>query len=611
MDWLYVLAPFFLYGVIVMGLFAAGFRSGEGNWLRTFLGSISDGLHQLTGRPGWSMAGVLSCLWALCVAVVGLYWDVAFHIDFGRDEVLFTPSHTMIVIGLGGIVYSGAIATLFATLDRAPVGMRLLRLRVPYSALAMVALGTGSLAGFPLDELWHQAYGVDVTLWSPTHLQLITGAVLATIAVWLMIREGEAGADSAGVTLLGRLIEVVSLGAVLIGLSVYQGEFDFGVPQFQALYLPVLLAGAAGFTLVLARAALGPWGAVQTVIAFVVLRGLFTLLIAGALNHSLPRFPLYVASALVVEAVAWWLGTEDRLRFALVAGLGVATLGVAGELAWVSLSGWAEVRGDDLPRMLLVVPLAAVGAAVLGAATSRPVRSARPVRRRPAALAGMALAVALVIPLPRNVGDVAAVVRTVPGEDGRAQVEIELQPPDAADRATGFVALAWQGGGRVTSRLREAGPGRYVTSTPVPVAGGWKTVVALQRGDEVMAVPVYLPADPEIGASEVPVQTERTAAFVGLTDLLLRERHAGPGWPALVAYGGLLGMIGGWVALLCFAARRCPRVGSAPPHGDGMRPVPGMPGGREGEGRRQWREEMARLRLAATPAAAGGEESRP
>ncbi len=83
---------------------------------------------------------------------------MAFHIEFGRDKELFTPSHTMIVIGLAGIIYAGIIAVLFATLDRAPVGIRVLGLRVPYSAMAMVALGTGSLAGFPLDDLWHKAY---------------------------------------------------------------------------------------------------------------------------------------------------------------------------------------------------------------------------------------------------------------------------------------------------------------------------------------------------------------------------------------------------------------------------------------------------------------------
>ena len=42
---------------------------------------------------------------ALATAALGLHWEVGWHIDFGRDKaLLFTPPHTMIVIGLAGIV---------------------------------------------------------------------------------------------------------------------------------------------------------------------------------------------------------------------------------------------------------------------------------------------------------------------------------------------------------------------------------------------------------------------------------------------------------------------------------------------------------------------------
>lgn len=40
---------------------------------------------------------------------------MAWHIDNGRDKDLFTPSHTMILIGLNGLVFAAAI--LFATLE--------------------------------------------------------------------------------------------------------------------------------------------------------------------------------------------------------------------------------------------------------------------------------------------------------------------------------------------------------------------------------------------------------------------------------------------------------------------------------------------------------------
>ena len=39
-------------------------------------------------------------------------------------------------------------------------------------------LGFTALGGFPLDDLWHAHYGVDVTMWSPTHLLMILGALL-------------------------------------------------------------------------------------------------------------------------------------------------------------------------------------------------------------------------------------------------------------------------------------------------------------------------------------------------------------------------------------------------------------------------------------------------
>jgi hypothetical protein len=128
----------------------------------------------------------------------------------------------------------------------------------------MAALGVGALVGFALDALWHEAYRIDVTLWSPTHLMLVGGGGLPTIAVRLILIEGRPAGRA---TAPGRAIAALSLGAILVGLSCFEGEFDFGVPQFQVIYLPVLIAATAGFALVLARAALGPRAARRTDLA--------------------------------------------------------------------------------------------------------------------------------------------------------------------------------------------------------------------------------------------------------------------------------------------------------------------------------------------------------
>ena len=83
-------------------------------------------------------------------------------------------------------------------------------------------------------------------------------------------------------------------------------------------------------------------------------------------------------------------------------------------------------------------------------------------------------------------------------------------------------------------------------------------MVSLQRGDEVMAAPIHLPADPEIGAPAVPAIPERRVPFVRNTEVLLREAHPGPAWVAWAVYGGLAAVAAVWVALFAWCARRAP-----------------------------------------------------
>ena len=55
---------------------------------------------------------------------------------------------------------------------------------------------------------------------------------------------------------------VALMGGLLIGLSTFQAEFDFGVPQFDQIFQPMLIALAAGVALTAARVWIGPGGAV-------------------------------------------------------------------------------------------------------------------------------------------------------------------------------------------------------------------------------------------------------------------------------------------------------------------------------------------------------------
>src|SRR5438270_358792 len=89
---------------------------------------------------------------------------------------------------------------------------------------AFVMVPLGALIGFPLDDLWHSTFGIDITMWSPTHLLMIGAASLMPIVLWLMLGEAIPERREA------RKVFAHTAGIVLIGLSTFQLEFDIGIP---------------------------------------------------------------------------------------------------------------------------------------------------------------------------------------------------------------------------------------------------------------------------------------------------------------------------------------------------------------------------------------------
>ena len=557
-DWLYVLVPVLLMIAVFVFLVATGKRGD-----RPGIGVIpraASSLERVTGLPAWAAGGVAIGGAALVIAVIGFLWDVAWHIDFGRDEFLFTPAHTMIVLGLLLLLVAAVASSVLATVTRASVGATIKGIRIPFSALALGVLGAGALSGFPLDELWHGAYGVDVTMWGPTHLLMIGGASFCPIALMLMLAEAE---PQPGSTAFSRARRVLLGGAVLIGLSTFQGEFDFGVPQFQQLYHPVLIALAASIGLVAARETLGRWGALKAVGFFLVARAGLALLLGQALNHVIPRFPLYVGAAIAVEAV-WHLGTKwQPVRRAVVAGALVGSVGLAVEWAWTSVWGWHPWNATLFPgvaiALLIAIPGAIVGLA-MGRGFSR-VETVTPTRL--VAACGAAIVLLLVLPFPRHDVDATATIATERVAPGVVDVEVAVDP--AFGSTDWAEVLAWQGGHMDAIALESTGAGTYRTVDPVPVGGEWKTLVRFARKDVMVAAPVFMPKDPAIGASEVPVVPQRETNLVRDTELLLREAKEGPTWPALVAYGGIAAVALAWLSALVFAFLRInsdSRIGS-------------------------------------------------
>ena len=234
----------------------------------------------------------------------------------------------------------------------------------------MAACGAFALAGFPLDDMWHRLFGQDVTLWGPTHLMLIGGAGMTLIGQAVLLRRASAPAArpraahaprAAGA--LAMLRQVALMGGLLIGLSTFQAEFDFGVPQFRAVLQPALIAFAAGVALVAARVWIGRGGALGAALFFLAVRGVVSLLVGPVLGETTPSLPLYLVEALAVEAAAVALapprpargrrggrpaGRHGRLR----SGVGLDPRGLPAPLGGAAAAGGprARRRRRDLRR---------------------------------------------------------------------------------------------------------------------------------------------------------------------------------------------------------------------------------------------------------------------
>ncbi len=538
--------------------------------------------------PRWAAYPLLTGGLALLVAAAGLFWDVAYHIDHGRDANLFTPAHLMILAGLLGIALAAAGSVFFATLDGAATGWRAGPLRVPYAALPLGLMAAGALLGFPLDDLWHRTYGIDVTLWSPTHLLMIGAAVLSTLALNLFLPEaGVIQLDDAVV----RWRRVSLGGSILLGLSVFQLEFDFGVPQWPALLHPLLVAATAAFGLVAARAALGRGGAIRAAAFYLGLRLLLTLFVRG-LGHTTPAFPLFAAEAALVEVAFAW---EARLGSPLAAGsagLLAGTLGLAAEWAWTQAVFPMPWRLSLQPALLLP-PVGAVAAALAGLAFGR-VLAMRPSGLPAPAVAAslVVLAAALALLLPRTGANLSAAVSTAPAGPPRPvtdrfgrpateqdyDVTVALDPAGGARGGDWFAVLAWQGGGRRVVPLHEVAPGLYRAAALIPTGGSWKAVILLARGSELVAAPLSFPPDPEYRQAGTAIQPQMSEPFVPASRLMMSEAHGGPPWVAGAASAALAATVLAWVGGLGLAARRISAPGAPPEPAASRRSAARTPG---------------------------------
>lgn len=516
----------------------------------TWLQNLADKIGNKFNRPPWVALQICLFVSTIVAALFGFIWDVSLHIGKGRDAgPLANPAHYFILFGLFLLFIAGTLAIVLPYDRPGSAAVRITRTwYAPVGGLLMAMCGLYALIGFPLDDIWHRIFGQDVTLWGPTHLMLIGGAGLSLVSVLILEYEGRRaiGFNADDDTNFVKFLRYLSFGGLFIGLSVFQIEYDFGVEQFRLVQQPMMIAAAAAFAAVCARTVMGRGAAIIGALLAIVLRAAVSLLAGPILGGPTSWFALYLGPALVVELIALTPLIKRPILFGAIAGLGVGTAGLWLESLWIGavyrypwpLSMWPEALAMSVPAAIAM----GVCGALLGMVLTGQKLPKRSVSITAVVLTVLVLGAAVANGLRTEVPEHATATITLSelsNDGGKRMVsaDVVINPRDLiSDDPEWVTILSWQGGlandhGLAIDRLQKISEGHYRSTQPIPVYGSWKTLLRVQDGTTMTGVPIFLPADPGIGALETPALTSSTRPFTQELTILQRERNQNhPSW---------------------------------------------------------------------------------
>jgi hypothetical protein len=281
--------------------------------------------------------------------VIGILWDISWHISIGRDT-FWTPAH--LAIQFGGLLAGGVGGWLAFrhTFLLGPTGrstsVGIFGVRAPLGAWVMMWGALAMVTSAPFDDWWHSAYGLDVKIVSPPHTVLGLGMLAISLGALLIgLAHQNRVNDAAGDALF------IYIGGIFVTLgSVFLMEFT--TPNLQhaatfhvvcALTFPVRIVtlGAAGRI---------SFPATRAALVYFVLQGAMTWIlplfpaqpklapIFNPITHMVPpAFPLLLfAPALAIDLLLRRTGTGATgwRRLALAGLLGLAFVAVFSTVQW-------------------------------------------------------------------------------------------------------------------------------------------------------------------------------------------------------------------------------------------------------------------------------------
>lgn len=354
-------------------------------------------------ETAWRLAGSALLGLALTLFIAGVAWDIQWHTNVGRDRVLTLPHQLLLSgIALAGIVSLALIVRESYRIWRglaAPARDNVTLLGVFHAPIGLAVAGFGALLGaiaFPLDDYWHTLYGIDVTLWAPFHVMIISSMIMAGLGS-LYVQAAALNSIRSSRTRLPAQLGLAALLALTLAtvmLALPQANVAEGLVQlggYDIVLYPALVAFALPLGLVSALLITQqPGMATIVALTFLALRQLLFWFVPWAMNlvvaaeglsyragatdlvitpYAYPA-TILLAALLLDGAYALAQRRGDGRRVALGAGVVSAILPALLYRPWVAtMTSWYYPTLDPGAALLHTLPLIVVSAALgVGAA---------------------------------------------------------------------------------------------------------------------------------------------------------------------------------------------------------------------------------------------------
>ena len=179
---------------------------------------------------------------------------------------------------------------------------------------------------FPLDSYWHALYGIDVAIWAPFHIMIISGMAIMCLGGAYMLRSGTLLAKvntqrTSGIIRLGQITTIVALAAMLgtftlmLSDALNRGNIVFIMPGMGITAFPLLTGILTAFTFTMTKYAFPrKASATYVMLAYIAFGLVFSVFVPPATSTLVTSEGLSYLRSLghfaYLSAVAvdmWWL----------------------------------------------------------------------------------------------------------------------------------------------------------------------------------------------------------------------------------------------------------------------------------------------------------------